>query len=218
MESSLGLLLIGINVLVTILCFSNRALYENFLFSIGHIRHYKEYYRFLTSGFIHADWSHLLFNMISLYSFIDVITSIFGPISTIFIYIGSLLGGNIAAFYSHKDNDEYRAVGASGAVSGIMFSSILLYPEGKIMLMLFPVPMPSWVFALFYIGYSIYGMRSRHDNIGHEAHLGGAMSGLLLTLYLAPKLLELQPLLIAALTLPCLGFLVWSFTQKNKFQ
>ncbi len=218
MESSLGLILIGINVLVTILCFSNRALYENFLFSIGHIRHYKEYYRFLTSGFIHADWMHLLFNMISLYSFIGICTEVFGTTSTLLIYFGSLVGGNLAAYFSNKDDDNYRAVGASGAVSGIMFSGILLYPQGKIMLMLFPVPMPSWVFAIFYIGYSMYGMRSRQDNIGHEAHLGGAMSGLLLTLFLLPQLLDAEPLLISALVIPCIGFFVWSLMQKNKFQ
>ncbi len=138
--------------------------------------------------------------------------------STLFIYFGSLIGGNVAAYYSHKDQDDYRAVGASGAVSGIMFSAILLYPEGKIALMLFPIPMPSWVFAIFYIGYSMYGMRASHDNIGHEAHLGGAMSGLLLTLLLLPQLLFLEPLLISALVIPCIGFFVWSLSQKKKLQ
>lgn len=84
--------------------------------------------------------------------------------------------------------------------------------------MLFPIPMQSWVFAIFYIGYSMYGMRAFHDNIGHEAHLGGAMSGLLLTLLLLPQLLFLEPLLISALVIPCIGFFVWSLSQKKKLQ
>ncbi|MBK9247401.1 MAG: rhomboid family intramembrane serine protease [Ignavibacteria bacterium] len=218
MESYLGLLLIGANLIVTVICFSNRALYENLLFSIGHIRHNREYYRFLTSGFLHADWTHLIFNMISLFSFIGICAEVFGTTSTLLIYFGSLVGGNVAAYFSNKEQDDYRAVGASGAVSGIMFSSILLFPEGKIALMLFPIPMPSWVFAIFYIGYSMYGMRASQDNIGHEAHLGGAMTGLLLTLLLLPQLLFLEPLLIAALVIPCIGFFVWSLSQKNKLQ
>lgn len=218
MESSLGLLLIGINVLVTILCFSNRALYENFLFSIGHIRHYKEYYRFLTSGFIHADWMHLLFNMMSLFWFIGDCTYVLGTANTLFVYFGSLVCGNLVAYFSNRDNDDYRAVGASGAVSGIIFSAILFDPSGSINLLMFPNGIPKWLYAILFIGYSMYGMRSRHDNIGHEAHLGGAMTGLLLTLLFIPQLLFLEPLLISALVIPCIGFYVWSLMQKNKFQ
>jgi membrane associated rhomboid family serine protease len=207
--------LIAANCIMTIWGFSNPRLYSQFLFHTGSIRHHKEYYRLVTSGFLHADWAHLLFNMVSLFYFSRESEIMLGSIETVIIYVGSLITGNLVALMLHYGNDNYRAVGASGAVSGIIFSGVLLLPNSKIGMILFPIMMPAWLYALIYIGFSIYGMRSKRDNIGHEAHLGGALGGVLLTVLLLPELIAHEPLLLCALILPCVGVLVWSVLRRT---
>ncbi len=213
---AITLLLIAANSIVTFIGFSNQQVYSKLLFHTGSIRHYNEYYRLITSGFLHADWAHLLFNMVSLFSFCRSSEQMLGSVPTLIIYFGSLISGNLVALLIHSNNDDYRAVGASGAVSGIIFSGILLMPDSRIIVPLFPVPMPAWVYALIYIGFSMYGMRSGKDNIGHEAHLGGALGGIILTVAILPEIIAVEPILLAALTIPCIGVLAWETLRRNK--
>ena len=150
----------------------------------------KRYYQMFTSAFLHADIMHLFFNLFTLFSFGRVLESIFvksfgfasGSIYFALIYFISLLTGSVLTVVFHFKNPGYVAVGASGAVSGIIFSYIIFFPTSTIGF--FFVPMPAFVFALLYVGVSIYGMKTKMGNIGHEAHLGGAIGGVIATLIL----------------------------------
>lgn len=150
----------------------------------------RRYYQMLTSAFLHVDVMHLFFNCFALFTFGQVLEILFvrsfgfvsGSIYYVLIYFISLFSGSIFTVLFHFKNPGYVAVGASGAVSGIVFSYIVFFPTSTIGF--FFIPMPAYVFALIYIGASIYGMKTRMGNIGHEAHLGGAIGGVLATLIL----------------------------------
>ncbi len=212
---SVTILLIAVNVVFTFIGFSNSQFYARFLFHIGSIRHHNQYHRLVTSGFLHADWAHLLFNMYSLYLFSRSTEAEIGSIPVIIIYMGSLVIGNLITLMVNYRNDDYHAVGASGAVSGMVFASVLLFPDSRMGLMLFPVMMPAWVFALVYIGFSMFGMRSGKDNIGHEAHLGGALGGVLLTIAIVPDYVNLGPLGIIGIIGLCAGVLGWGALHRR---
>jgi len=150
----------------------------------------KKYYQVITSAFLHANFIHLFFNMFALYTFGTFLESFFvenfgsfsGSLYFFLIYFISLLTGSLLTVAFHYKDPNYVAVGASGAVSGIVFSYIIFFPQS--MLYVFFIPMPAYLFAFLWIGFSIYGMKSKLGNIGHEAHLGGALGGLLATLVL----------------------------------
>lgn len=189
--------IIGVTVLLSINGFNNYSLFERYKFQPQAILKGREFDRLLTSGFLHVDFTHLLFNMLTLYFFADVVIRFFSVMvgnasigSVIFavIYLISIIGGNLLALLFQKNNYRYSAVGASGGVSGILFSSIVIYPDLQLYLF-FAIPMKGWFFALMYLAYSIYGMRKQLGNIGHEAHLGGALVGLIAPLVFAPYLI-----------------------------
>jgi membrane associated rhomboid family serine protease len=136
---------------------------------------------------LHVDWMHLFFNMFTLYSFGEFVVNRYGSLGFLLIYFGSLLLGNVFALLLHSKNPYYSAVGASGAVSGVLFCTVLLEPMMKILV--FFIPMPAWIFALIYLAYTVYGLKSSLGNIGHSAHLGGAVGGVLCTIMLSPDLL-----------------------------
>jgi membrane associated rhomboid family serine protease len=150
----------------------------------------KRFYQAVTSAFLHADWMHLLFNMFTLFSFGTVLERLFvtnfgqteGSVYFLSIYFISLLSGSILTTVMHYRNPGYVAVGASGAVSGIVFSYILFFPTSTVGV--FFIPMPAFLFAFLYVGVSVYGMKSKIGNIGHEAHLGGALGGVISTFLL----------------------------------
>lgn len=154
------------------------------------IVHEKKYYQAITSAFLHANFMHLFFNMFALYTFgsflerffIEKFNPLEGSLYFFLIYFISLIAGSLLTVAFHYKDPNYVAVGASGAVSGIVFSYIIFFP--KSMLYVFFIPMPAYLFAFLWIGFSIYGMKSKLGNIGHEAHLGGALAGLLATLIL----------------------------------
>ena len=137
-----------------------------------------------------------------------------GSISFALIYTASLLVGNLLSYYFHKDEPEYNAVGASGAVSGIIYAAILLYPDMDLYLFLIPVPIPAYVFGIGYMLYSIYGMKRRLGNIGHDAHFGGAVGGYVLTLLLAPWILFSHVLMVILLAIPILLLLILQKTGR----
>ncbi|MBN1164439.1 MAG: rhomboid family intramembrane serine protease [Candidatus Krumholzibacteriota bacterium] len=188
--------------------FTDRRFYENHVFHVGSILQRHDYKRLVTSAFLHANIGHLVFNMLALYSFSIGVGRVFGFIDFMLVYFGSLLVGNILALFIHRYHPGYRAVGASGGVSGVIFSSILIFPHGSIGFLFLPFAIPSWLFGVAFILISIYGIRSRLGNIGHEAHLGGALTGILLSIVLKPHLLRIHPWLIAALLVPTLVFLL----------
>ena len=145
-----------------------------------------EQIRMWTSGFLHVDFNHLFINMLSLYLFAGYVVNSLGELKFLALYLTSLYFGNYLSFRYHNKQDDYTAVGASGAVSGVVFSSVLLYPEMKMMLLFLPIPLPGYIMATLYLVYTIYGMRKQRDNIGHTAHFGGAIAGLLATIAFVP--------------------------------
>jgi membrane associated rhomboid family serine protease len=154
----------------------------------------KEYFRLLSSAFLHGSWLHLILNMAALYSFSFSVGYVLGVRNFLLIYFGSLLAGNLLSLYFHRNHGDYSAIGASGAVSGVIFASIAIFPESRMGIIFLPFQMPAWLFGTLFILVSIYGVKSSVGNIGHDAHLGGAIAGILLCICLEPRILTIAPL------------------------
>lgn len=207
------IVVIAANVLVSIKGFNDYSFFERYKFNIGGIRR-GEQIRVFTSGFLHVSVPHLLFNMLTLYFFAYVVIAYLGSVNFLIIYLGSLVLGNLLSFYFHKDEYHYSAVGASGAVSGILYSAILLHPDMSLYMFFIPVPIPAYIFGIGYLLYSIYGMRSRNDNIGHDAHFGGAIGGYVITLLMVPALLFSSTLMVILLAIPIIVLFILHKTGK----
>lgn len=188
--------------------FSNRLFKEKYLFHVGSILGDNEYYRLFTSGFLHANIPHLAFNMLALYSFSQGIGRVVGILDFVLLYFGSLLAGNLLALQINRNNPGYRALGASGAVSGVIFASILMYPHGSISFLFLPIAIPSWLFGIGFVLVSIYGIRSGFGNLGHEAHLGGAIAGVLISILIEPRLIVSRWWVASALIVPAAAYLI----------
>jgi membrane associated rhomboid family serine protease len=146
-------------------------------------------YSIIMHGFIHADYMHLAFNMITFYFFAFYLEVRTGHLNFFIIYFGSLIISVLSTIYKHKNDFDYRSLGASGAVSGVILSAVIYEPASRIYLFFFPIGIPSPIFALLYIGYSYYASKNRYGNIAHEAHLWGAIAGIALTILLDPNTL-----------------------------
>jgi membrane associated rhomboid family serine protease len=186
--------------------FDDFSFFEKYKFNIGGIKR-GEQIRMISSGFLHADMSHLIFNMLTLYFFADVVIVTIGFVKFLIIYFASLLVGNLLSFYFHKDEYHYSAIGASGAVMGVLYSSIMFYPDMNLYLF-FAIPIKAWIFGILYLGYSIYGMKKQLGNIGHDAHFGGAIAGYALTILFAPSILETQLWIVLVLAVPIVALFV----------
>ncbi len=195
--------------------FQDRSFTEEYIFDVDRILINKEYRRLITSGFLHGGWFHLIFNMIALLSFSREIENLFGIPYYLLLYFLSLIGGNLLSLYIHRNHGDYRAVGASGAISGVVFASVVLMPESKISFILIPIEFSSWIFGLMFILVSIFGIKSQSDNIGHEAHLGGAIIGILLTVALYPVVLEHNLWVVAMLLIPAILFILLLIRNPN---
>lgn len=209
----IGLVIIVSNVLFSYKGFKDRQFFERYEFNVEKILVYKQYDRLLSSGFLHVSWSHLLLNMLSLYLFDQMLESAIGPLKVVLVYFTGLLAGDLLSLFIHRHHSDYSAVGASGAVSGIVFASIALFPGLKVGLMFIPFHVQSWIFGLLFVVYSIYGIKSKTDNIGHDAHLGGALAGMLVALLLFPDAFGENYFAILIITVPSLVFIL--FIIKN---
>jgi membrane associated rhomboid family serine protease len=190
------------NILISYKGFNDISFFRKYEFHVGSIRS-GEQIRMISSGFLHADLGHLFFNMFTLYMFAPVVSGYFGAISFLLIYLGSLVFGSLLTLSMHKNDYGYRAIGASGAVTGIIYSAILIQPD--MMLGLFYViPIPAYLFGIGYLLYSIYGMKAKNDNIGHTAHFGGAIGGYLITLIKEPSMFEYNLTMVVLLAIPIL--------------
>jgi membrane associated rhomboid family serine protease len=195
------IIIIALNVIISMKGFNDTSFFEKYKFNVGSIRR-GEKIRMISSAFLHADFSHLLFNMLTLYFFANVVIGQVGVIFFVIIYAASLLAGNLLSLYFHKDEPHYSAIGASGAVMGILYSAILFYPDMGLYLFFIPIAIPAWLFGMAYLLYSIYGMKSRMGNIGHDAHIGGAVGGYILTLLYAPYLFQTSLWIVVLLAIP----------------
>ena len=178
--------------------FNNATFFNRYMFNVGAVQK-GDYVRLISSGFLHANWEHLIFNMISLFFFYEVVTDSMGELLFVFIYFGSMLLGNIFSLQIYKRQSYYSAIGASGAVSGIIFTAIALYPKAiKVNFLL------GWLFGALYFGYSVFMMFNpqKGDNLGHTAHIGGALFGLAVVVLYAPTIVVHNALYLGIMALP----------------
>ncbi|MDA1044972.1 MAG: rhomboid family intramembrane serine protease [Verrucomicrobia bacterium] len=191
------LFVLGVTAYTSWQGFNSESFLAKFIFSSVEVHRYKQYYRLISSGFLHADWTHFIFNAFSLYAFGSHIELNFGAPVFLAIYFSSILGGSLFSLYMHRGH-QYHALGASGGVCGVIFSAIFLVPGGSVIIFPIPIGIPSWLYAIVFILVSYKGMRSQKGNIGHDAHLGGALVGLAVTTLLFPAIVTQSPLLYLA--------------------
>jgi membrane associated rhomboid family serine protease len=176
--------------------FQRPDLRERWIFNPHAILARKEYYRIFTSGLIHADWMHFAFNAFSFYNFARGIEMIYGAATMLAIYCSAISGGSLLSLVVHRHH-EYRALGASGGVCGIIFASIFLLPGASITMFPIPISLPPFLYAVLFMVGSFFAHRRQSDNIGHDAHLGGAIIGLLAAAALYPRMIFAEPELFA---------------------
>lgn len=185
-----------ITVLASVVAFSNEGIWRSMALEPYRMVRTKQYHQVITAGLVHANFGHLLINMLTLFFFGPALESMpldgaeaVGGTRVLVIYLVSLVLGNVYPLVKYRNTPEYIAIGASGAVSGIVFSFCLFEPL-RMLGVFFVIPMPAFVFAILYVAYSIWAMRSREDNIGHEAHLAGALGGVVATFIAAPTVVD----------------------------
>ena len=204
-----SIIIIAVTSYVSYKGFKSSNFYASLEFEVEKILLYKDYKRLVTSGFVHVNWQHLIFNMISLLFFSFPLEYAFGPLKFSILYFASLVGGNIIALLIHRKNPSYASVGSSGAINGVIFASIAINPGLRIFFL------PGWVFGLIFIFYSIYGIRSRKDNIGHESHLGGALTGMLFAIAFEPSALVTNTIPVILMLLPTIAFMMIIITKPQ---
>ncbi|HBK82809.1 MAG TPA: rhomboid family intramembrane serine protease [Flavobacterium sp.] len=204
--------IIALNVLISYKGFNNPSFFRKYEFHIGNIKA-GEQIRMISSAFLHVDIAHLTFNMLTLYFFAPIIFDYFSSIIFLYIYFGSLITGNLLTYYFHNSNYSYRAVGASGAITGIVYSAIVLVPNLELQLF-FAIPIPGYAFGLGYLLYSIYGMKAKNDTIGHTAHIGGAIGGYIITIAKMPNLIFENTFMVVVLAIPIVLLLFLHRTNK----
>lgn len=187
-----------ITVAISVYALSNESIFAKLRFNAYDVKHGNQWYRFFTYGLVHAGYLHLAVNMLVLYSFGAIVERFFkiyfpdkAGFYYILLYVFGLILSVIPAFGKHKNDVFYNAVGASGAISAVLFSSILLYPTGKIFFFFIPIGIPAPLFGVLYIAYEYWMSKNSRDNIGHDAHLWGAIFGLVFTVALKPGLVTL---------------------------
>ena len=192
---TITIIIIAITCLVSYLSFSNEKLMDDLIFYPPAITRDHQWYRFVTSGFIHADMMHLGFNMLTLYFFgrnWEIVYTEYLGVSKLWyviLYFSALIISQIPSYLKNRNNYYYRSLGASGAVSAIVFSMILLMPWST--LYVFIIPVPAIIYAVFYLGYSVYMSRKGGDSVNHDAHLWGAIFGIIFSIALHPDVLTI---------------------------
>jgi len=193
MNLSITLIIVLVTVAISLYASENQDLKRKFLLNPYQVHNQKQFYRVISHAFIHADFMHLGVNMYVLYSFgtnlEKTFVTIFGDIGLVYfvaLYIGGIIFASLLSLQKHRDNPGYNSLGASGAVSAVLFASILIYPFSKLLLF-GVVPIVALLFGVLYIGYEMYENKKRRSNIAHDAHLMGALFGILFTIILNPS-------------------------------
>ena len=193
MSINSNIVIIAVTVLVSILALNNERLVRQFILWPPAVSRDHQYYRLVTYGFLHADPQHLLFNMITLYFFGNFMEGLYtrylGPFGFVLFYVGGLIASILPTYLRNRNNSSYRSLGASGAVSAVLFAFILLQPWATIYV--FVIPVPAILYAVAYTTYTFYMERHGRDNINHSAHLWGALYGVVFTIAMEPRVLNL---------------------------
>ncbi len=211
-----NLIIIGLTVYFSYRGFTNSSFVNRYLFEPRSILVNKQYERLITSSVLHADWAHLIFNMFSLYSFGSAIELQFGPTTFLTTYLAGILGGNLLALLIHR-KENYRALGASGGVCGVIFACIFLIP-GSTVFIFGILPIPAYIFAVLFMLFSYYGVRAQKGNIGHDAHLGGAIIGLITATALHPSIVPNNPILYPVVMLLSISLMVLLYIKSHGFR
>jgi membrane associated rhomboid family serine protease len=192
--------IIILTCLVSFTAFSNDKIMNDLIMWPVEMKARNQWYRFITSGFLHADWMHLIFNMFTLYIFGQQIVEpgceqLSGKWMYLVLYFGGMVVADIPSYIKHRNDYRYRSLGASGAVSAVVFAGILFYPTMKMGFFFVPPIIPAYIFGPLYLLYCIYAAKQSRDNVNHDAHLWGALFGLAFPLalhpYLLPRMIEL---------------------------
>ena len=192
------LLIIAVTTLVSILCFTGTLPFDRLKFSAYEVWHRKCWYQLFSYGLVHGGWGHLLFNMLTLYFFGEVVEQYFkaafgagtGILLYLLLYVSAIAVSSLWDLVKHRDDPYYAAVGASGAVSAILFASILFEPKMGIYMYFIPIPIPGYIFAPLYLLYCWWAAKRNMDNIGHSAHFWGAVYGLVFPLVCKGEILS----------------------------
>ena len=192
---TINTLIIAITAIISFLSFSNRDLFAKLEYNPWLCYHRKQWYRMISHALIHADLFHLLVNMFVLWSFGRIVEAWFGNLFGIkgiwfylLLYVGGVLFASLPGLRKHRDDPAYNAVGASGAVSAVLFAAILLQPLSEIRLFLIPFGIPAFIFGPLYLFYEVYMDKRSSDRIAHDAHYYGAVFGLLFCVLLEPRI------------------------------
>ena len=194
MHISLTLVLIAVTVLVSWRAFTDQRLLGRLILWPPAVQRNRQYDRLLTYGFVHADWMHLAFNMITLWSFGSAVEQVFSawitPLGFVLFYLSAIVVSILPTFLKHQRDANYRSLGASGGVAAVLFAAILFDPWTKLIIFPIPLPIPAFLFAILDVGYSVWMDQRGGDNVNHSAHLWGAAYGVLFTVLLQPAILS----------------------------
>lgn len=207
-SSIVGTLIFLLTGLFTYKAFTDKAYLEENIFDVDKILIDREFRRILTSGFLHANWYHFGFNMGTMLSFSYFLEASMGATNFLLIYFVSMIGGSLLSLYVHRNHADYRAYGASGAVSGLVLASVVLFPEASFSIPFSDMSIPRWILAVAFVLVSIFGIKTSWGNIGHDAHLGGGLCGVFLTLIIQPSILETNWWIVLLIVIPSVAFLI----------
>lgn len=194
---SITLIIIAVTVVVSLAALNNQRLFENLLFQPFVMHESKDWFRFISHGFVHGSIMHLLVNMYVLWMFGTAVENAYGELTGrdpllpyLILYLGGIVLSSLPGYFKHRHDPQYRAVGASGATSAVVFSFILLHPDTKLMLIFLPIPMAAWIFGGIYLAYEWYMSKRGRDGIAHDAHYFGALYGIAFTAMLGPHVVS----------------------------
>ncbi len=195
LESPASLALLIATVVVTLYAFTNQAFWHALALEPYRMVREHQYFQVITSGFLHGGMSHLALNMLTLFFFgpyleLLIVDATGSRAGFLLIYFISMIVGSLYPLIKYRNRQDYAAIGASGAISGILFAFCLARPTATIYVF-GAIPMYSWIYAILFTAYSMYAMRKVDDNIGHEAHLAGAIAGMVTTIIVAPEIVEI---------------------------
>ncbi len=186
-ETPFATIIFLLTILTSIYAFNNANVYGKLMLHPYSVAKKQNIYQLITSGLIHKDWPHLIFNMLSYYFFAFNLERIIGHWQFAAVYVGSLILCDIPSISKHKNDFMYHSLGASGAVCGVLFSYILFFPFTKLIIFPIPIPIPAVLYGGLFLLYSSYLAKKQNDNINHDAHFYGALSGIIITAILVPN-------------------------------
>lgn len=207
------LLLIASNFLFSYQGFINFSFFDRYKLNVGEFIYSRQYFRLFTAAFLHEDWIHLIFNMFTLFFFTPIVLDYTSELYFLLIYFICLLGGNILLLLLYRNQPYFSSVGASGGVTGIVFSAIYLFPE--MTMSVFFIPMPAWMFGIIYLTYSLFGSRTQFNNVGEEVHICGSILGFIISFIYYPTVLYKNFWYILPLSLPILYYIYEMYLKKK---